>query len=284
MENQVQTNNTELATTQANQTALAAQEAPTINLPILVNKEEIMEASQANRADNETFRLDKVKMPSSGGITFERIDESGKPFAVSGIKGVILKFENYKSWYEKSFNEKGADDSVLPDCFSADGTSGTGCPDKGIQGGPCANCPMNQWGSDRRGGRGKDCSDRTRIWILEEGCAIPFYMDLPKTSIGGFKDYRKRLTQKAKVLYGVVTSITLEKGLSETKIENSKANFGKVADLTTNERASIREYIKEIDSMLTVSRETIDAHSDDVTDSFTQVADNIQNGNDQQPY
>jgi ribosomal protein L15 len=260
-----QNRNTELQPTQATK-ELATQDTapdtaaatPTLNLPVLACPEEIMEATQENLADGESFRLDKVKMPSAGGLTFQITDESGKPVPVQTLTGIILGFQHFKSWYEKAYEEKGADDDLRPDCFSADTVTGTGCTRCGIPINQlCETCSKNAWGSDRRGGRGKDCADRTRVWLLQEGCAMPIILDLPKTSIGPFKEYRKRLTQKAKVIYGVVTAITLEQDTSDRKVPYSKANFAKVSDLIAQERATIKEYIKSISSIMTISQDSI---------------------------
>lgn len=273
--------NLELQTTQPATTALAntTGSAPTINLPVLSQPEEIMEATKENLAEGESFRLDKIKMPSGGGLTFERIDESGKPYPAQILKGIILGFKNFKSWYEKSFNEKAEGDDTRPDCFSADTVTGSGCQRCSIPTNqPCASCPKNAWESDRRGGKGKDCADRTRIWLLEEGCAMPVYIDLPKTSISPFKEYRKRLTQKAKVIYGVVTEISLEQDTSQSNIKYSKANFGKVADLTAAERATIKEYINSISNIMTINRDSITddhASTDNGDDSLDAVVRNV---------
>lgn len=248
-----------------NPSTQASQPAPlatsTIDLPVLAMPEEVILAAKENTVAGERFPFEKIKMPSGGGLTFELTDENGKTTPVTELKGIILAFKPFKSWYEKSFAERSEDDDPLPDCYSSDCITGSGCPSAGIPAGQkCETCPKGQWGSSRNGGRGKDCSDRMGIWILLEGYAVPHFIGLPKTSLGNFKDYRKRLTSKAKVYYGVVTTIGLEKCKNETgKIEYSKATFAKVADLSVQEKTLIKQYIDAISGSFQVSREAITA-------------------------
>lgn len=232
--------------------AIQPQTAPAVNLPLLTAPQEFMEVMKENRLDGENFRFDKIPMPSDGGITFVMMDEKGGTILRAELRGVILKFSHFKSWYQKSFDERDENDDKRPDCFSQDGEIGSGCPDAGIP--PeqkCEFCPKNQWGSDRRGGRGKDCADKIRIYILLEESALPVFIDLPPASIGNFKEYRKRLTNKLKSLHGVVTVIGLEMDKSITGgITYSKATFAKAADLNPDERAIIKQYIDTISPSL----------------------------------
>ncbi len=252
--------------TSINQTAPLA--ASTINLPVLAMPEEVILAAKENTVAGERFPFEKIKMPSGGGLTFELTDENGKTTPVTEIKGIVLAFKPFRSWYEKSFAERSDEDDPMPDCYSSDCVTGSGCQSAGIPAGQkCDTCSKGQWGSSRNGGRGKDCGDRMGIWILLEGYAVPHFIGLPKTSLGNFKDYRKRLTSKAKVYYGVVTAIGLEKSKNETgKIEFSKATFAKAADLSAEERGLIKKYIDAISGSLQVSRDAItvddSAHED----------------------
>lgn len=48
----------------------------------------------------------------------------------------------------------------------------------------CDKCPMNDWGSDPKGGLGKACQESYRIFFLEDGRSIPCRIKLPPSSIG----------------------------------------------------------------------------------------------------
>jgi hypothetical protein len=242
-----------------------ANVAPTIDLPILTQKEEALSVVQENLVGLGKLKFDKIRMPAGGGLTFEVADESGNLVPVQEIRGVIIDHFPFKAWWEKSFEEKTDDDDKRPDCYSADGITGTGCPEKGIPAGQkCASCPKGAWGSDRRGGRGKDCSDKIRIHILREGEVFPVFIDLPATSHSNLKDYIKRLTNRLKHYYGVVTLVKLEKDKSATGIAYSKATFAKAADLTPAEKVAMKQYIDSMkDIIRRIDAETIAAEPGD---------------------
>jgi hypothetical protein len=264
------------------QTALV----PAIELPLLVDPNEVILAARENTVEGERFPFDRIKMPSGGGITFELQDENGEATPCPALKAIVIGFKPFKSWYEKTYDQRDPDEEMpLPDCFSADTITGSGCNCESYQipaGQACASCPLNQWGSSRRGGKGKECHDRMRVWFLLEGYAVPMYIDLPKTSLTNFKDYRKRLTKKAKVIYGVVTVIKLEKAKSETKIDYSKATFNSAGDLAPSERAAVRQYMDAISNSLRIERDTITEiqspeHEEEGGEDFNRVVDKITN-------
>ena len=240
---------------------------PTIDLPILTQKEEALSVIQENLAGFGKLKFDKIRMPAGGGLTFEVADESGAAVPVQEIRGVIIDHFPFKAWWEKSFEEKTDDDDKRPDCYSANCVTGTGCPEKGIPAGQqCSNCKYGAWGSDRRGGRGKDCSDKIRIHILREGEVFPVFIDLPATSHSNLKDYIKRLTNRLKHYYGVVTSIKLEKDKNAAGTVFSKATFAKAADLAPAEKAAMKQYIDSMkDSIRQIDAETIAAEPGDVS-------------------
>jgi hypothetical protein len=243
---------------QPQSTAPIATAISTINLPLLSEPQDVLLAAKENTVAGERFPFEKIKMPSGGGLSFQLTDENGKPVPVVELKGIVLGFKPFRSWYEKSFSDRNPDDDLFPDCYSADCITGSGCEAAGIPAGQkCETCPKGQWGSSRNGGRGKDCGDRMGIWILMEGYAVPHFAGLPKGSLANFKDYRRRLTQKAKVYYGVVTVVGLEAAKNDNKVEYSKATFAKAADLTAQERTLIKQYIDAISGSFQVSRDAI---------------------------
>lgn len=249
--------------------------APTIDLPLLVQREEALSVIQENLNGLGGIRFDKIRMPAGGGLTFEVADENGNVVPVQEIRGVIIGHFPFKAWWKKLFEEKTEEDDKRPDCYSADGITGTGCPAEGIPAGQqCATCPKNAWGSDRRGGRGKDCNDKIRIYILREGEVFPVFMDLPATSHSNFKDYVKRLTNRLKHYYSVVTSIKLEKDRSVGGITYSKATFSKVADLSPTEKVAVKQYIDSIqDAIRRIDAETIAAESGDAVNGSPDLND-----------
>lgn len=247
--------------------ALVAQDA-TINLPILAEPEEAKEIIAENLEGMEV-RFDKVTIPSGGGLAFTMINEEGEEEPIKELKGVILNKQPFKAYYEKSFDEKEEDDPGIPDCFSPDGKVSA-------DGYDCSKCPKGQWGSDRNGGRGKDCNDKVRVYILPEGNVFPIYIDLPPTSISNFTNYVKRLANKLLSYYGVVTSISLEKDKSDSGIQFSKAKFAKAADLSKEEKKAIKEYITSIKPQMQITQESIGevvAETDESTEATEYEAE-----------
>jgi len=241
----------------------------TINLPVLSQPQAALEVVQENlQGFQDDIKLfEKINMPSGGGLSFEITDENGEPQPIQKLQGVILHKQPFKAWYEKSFEEKSDDDLGIPDCYATQANVngvarfvGSGCERAGIpKGQACESCPKNQWGSDRRGGNGKDCADKIRIHILREGNVFPDYLDLPPTSTGNFKDYLKRLSNKLFTFYGVITAVGLEKAEStKGKIKYSKATFAKAGELAPQERKAIQGYIGKLrPAMEQISRESI---------------------------
>ena len=257
---------------------------PTFNLPALTHPQEAMEVIHENLDGMGDMKFDKINMPSGGGIAFTIVDEDGKEEPVKEIKGVLLYKMPFKAWYVKAFDEKTDEDTGVPDCFSADMIRGSGCKEADIpEGQICRDCPKNQWGSDRKGGKGKDCADKIRIYILPEENVFPKFIDLPPTSIGGFKDYVKRLANKLNPFYGVVTSMGLESDKSGGNIKYSKTTFAKAANLSKEERVSIKGYINTLmPSMERISRESIAPDGDAVVQG--EAAGVGAAGGGEQPY
>lgn len=245
---------------QPNTTAVAAT-APTIDLPILTQKDEALSVIQENLTGLGKLKFDKIRVPSGGGLTFEVADENGEVVPVQEIRGIIIDHFPFKAWWAKSFEEKTEDDDKRPDCFSADGITGKGCPAKGIpENQKCKDCPKGAWGSDRRGRGGKDCSDKIRVHILREGEVFPVFIDLPASSHINLKEYIKRLTNRLKHYYGVVTSIKLEKDKTSDGIVYSKVTFSRAADLTPAEKVAMKQYIDSMmDTIRQIDAETIAA-------------------------
>ncbi len=252
---------------------LAEPEEPTFNLPALYQPEEAMEVIQEN-LEGFDVRFDKIKMPSGGGISFTVLDEDGEENPVKELMGIILDKKPIGMWFIKGYDEKDPDDIGIPDCFSADGVTGSGCEEAGIPAGQlCAKCPKGQWGSARRGGKGKDCADKIRIHVLMEGSVFPIIIDLPPTSLENFRDYIKRLANKVKPFYGVVTKIKLDKDKTDGNIEYSRATFSRAADLTPAEKKAIKGYIETLKpSMQVITKESL-ADVVDIEDDDDVIAD-----------
>ncbi len=72
----------------------------------------------------------------------------------------------------------------VPVCSSLDGKHGTGNP-----GGACIACPLNQFESDPKGGRGKACKEMRRLYFVSDEDVLPQLLTLPPTSITAWDEY-----------------------------------------------------------------------------------------------
>jgi len=159
--------------------------------------------------------FDRIKIPAAGGTVFEVPgDAPGETDAVKEFSGVILYHHPLYSYYRERF----AGGNAAPDCGSYDGVAGVGIP-----GGPCAQCPLNQFGSGENGG--KACKNKRRIYILREGELIPLLLTLPTGSMKEFSVYIKRLLAKGRKSSAVVTRFSLKKVTNAGGIAYSQAQF-----------------------------------------------------------
>lgn len=84
----------------------------------------------------------------------------------------------------------------------------------------CATCPMNAWGSDPEGGKGKACKNTRRLALLPADCvnnpdgiadAEEIYVKLPVMSIKNWAMYVNNVAaQYKRPPFGVITTISTE--------------------------------------------------------------------------
>lgn len=179
-----------------------------------MNALELKEILQENLGGEHisAFELDRVKVPSGGGTTWEVPTLEGVEDA-KAIEGVVIYFKNQNAYWKEKYDGQ----NNPPDCVSNDGMVGIGTP-----GGDCAVCPLNAFGSE---GKGKACKNMRTLFILREGDVLPLVLTLPPTSLKDARKYFLRLASKGIPYYGVITEITLDKDKNENGITYSKAKL-----------------------------------------------------------
>lgn len=187
-----------------------------------------------------TLEIPQLKMPAAGGLFFE-IDEQ----PMKELQGVIIAHGPKKVFFANDYDGS----TAPPDCFSDDGVNGNLRVDEDPETGEvtlecrkCADCPNNQFGSGKNGG--KLCKDKHQLYILLSGEIIPMSLLLPVSSCKNLNSYASKLFAKGQFLNNVVTSFTLEKATNKTNIVYSKIVFKKVRDLTPEEIAACAECAK----------------------------------------
>ena len=199
--------------------------------------QEVLRANLGGDKINQ-FDLDKITVPSGGGSAWEVPSLAGVE-TLNEIEGIIVGWKPVRSLYLTEYSGG----SEPPDCSSDDGITGFGDPlGKGMEERrACAECPMNQWGSDTKG-NGKRCAERRLLFVLRRNDQIPIMVVCPPTSLKNCKSYFLRLTQNNVPFYGVVTGLKLEKDKSQTGITYSKITFTAKGALAEDDVAVFRDY------------------------------------------
>lgn len=187
--------------------------------------------------------LTEVQPPQGKGLVFQIPELSGIKSA-EAIDVVILRVHGrQKAWWAKDSTETM---SEPPNCSSNDSVVGTGNNDMAQR--PtsygkheCIQCPHGQWGSDRKGGKGKDCKDFALALCVRPGARLPIILKIPATSINFIKEYNLQLADDPTVVdpHKIVTQVTIKKEKSKFNgSEYSELRFKMVGKLTDEEAAS----------------------------------------------
>lgn len=196
--------------------------------------------------------LDKIKVPSGGGSTWEVPTLQGnKPYQV--LEGIILHFKDVRAyWKEKDGGNK------PPDCSSSDSAHGVGDP-----GGDCQKCPFAQFGSatDDRGNAagGQACKAMRLFLFLREDDMIPMIVALPPTSLQNAKKYFLRLVANGYPFYGVTTQIRLEQAKNPQGKPYSKAVLNMGRKLEAEEFANAKAIGQAMKDLFDQASQVIDA-------------------------
>lgn len=164
--------------------------------------------------------LDRVKIPSGGGLFFEVPGIDG-PTPQAALRGIILGQRTGRLYWREAIGEgKG---TTPPDC-SGDGEFGWGQRWDGDkeEAHQCDLCPFSRFGSDE-GGRGQSCKQVLLVFLLQPGSLIPLVLSLPPTSIKAAKQYILRLAGKALKGYAVETEWKLEKAQNADGVAYARA-------------------------------------------------------------
>jgi hypothetical protein len=234
-------------------------------------------AANISAADGiNEFDMDRVSVPSGGGLAWSVPDLNGEPEAVAELKGVILFHGDRRAFWSVGFDESGG--GGPPDCTSVDGRTGfglirgevgTACEPKSRV---CKTCPMAAWGSADFDGdnkpitkknpqgqlvpvhtNGQACTQRKVVFFLRQGDILPMVVDLAPTSIKSFNQFMLRLTSRGIPCYGAEVGLKLKNEQSGAGIKYSSvaprllsllsdadaANMAKVA-------ASMKPYFEQI--------------------------------------
>jgi hypothetical protein len=201
------------------------------------------------------FDLPRIKIPAGGGLQWAVPTLEGEAMEPA-IEGVIVLARDTRAYYSQPISETGG--SQPPDCWSADGATGSGQP-----GGACLACPLARYGS-APGGRGQACKQIKQLFVLRGNLLLPEVVTLPPTSLKPAKQYLMKLTSQGVPYYAVVTRIGLERTKNSQGIAYSRAVLSFVRRLSPEEVERARDYHEMLKPL--VQRMAVDLDAAEVQD------------------
>lgn len=180
--------------------------------------------------------LDRVKVPSGGGTTWE-IPTLDGDVATKELEAVILHDETRRVYWPYAMEERPDDEDGRPHCFSTDGVTGQGKP-----GGDCRTCPFNVFGTDVKGGPGKACKEQRQLFLLMKADLLPLTLNVPPGSLGSFKAYKMKLIRGQVAPTDTVTKITLKKEKNQGNVSFARMEFLATERLDPDAKVRVRDY------------------------------------------
>lgn len=216
---------------------------PTGKFAVAKDPKGVERFAQIVRDNGVTFGdLPKLKIPGAGG----RVWEVATPNGVVGVQElevvIVITFGNRKAWWAADTDS--ADSKQPPNCASNDGIVGFGNhsfdqdPKHASTSHDCLTCPMNQFGSERKNERGKDCKDFSLLMVFTHGTFLPLNLKIPATSLKALKRYLLQdLASIGLDSWNVVTRLKLTPKDGEGNQKYSLVEFSLVKPLEGEEAA-----------------------------------------------
>jgi hypothetical protein len=202
-----------------------------------IDPQELREIVRENIGESlSRLDLPTVRVPTAGGLSWTVPDVEGE-VSEKTLRGIVIYQTVARGYWEETFDASGG--GTPPTCYSHDGKRGVGTP-----GGDCARCPLNQWGSDRRGGNGKACREMRLIFLLRENTVLPLVVVMPPTSVKAAHQFFLKLGARRLQSWGVITEITLAQAISRTGIKYSKAAFRAAGRLSPAQTARLKSSLE----------------------------------------
>jgi hypothetical protein len=222
---------------------------------------EIRQVLESNIGPNgiSPMQLNRIKVPSGGALTWAVPGLDGEE-NFKELSGIVLAWTDSRVYYKVPFAERKGK-AGPPDCTSKDGFYGVGDP-----GGECRRCPMAEWGSDPKGGRGQACKQVRRLLFLRADHILPEMVTIPPTSLKGTGEYFRRLTDYRMPYWGLVTNLRLERVSNADGIDFARVVFGGGQRFNEAERAALAPYQAQMQALLHATEIDADYESRDSRD------------------
>ena len=101
-----------------------------------------------------------IKIPAGGKLAYEvQGDEEGEEEYLKEIDGVVIFTHRLNGYWPNAFGTSNNPEDKIPVCSSMDGKSGLNTQTGALE--DCEHCPLNAYGSDVKGGKGR--SEERRV-------------------------------------------------------------------------------------------------------------------------
>lgn len=220
---------------------------------------EVAETIRQNLAGEEVSAADltRIKVPSGGATSWSVPTPEGEESA-KALEGVLIHVARRRAYW--------ADPTPTgnpPDCTSADCQTGHGLP-----GGPCADCPLNAFGSAARAdgklGRGKACKESRLLFLLREGQSLPEVVVTPPGSLRITKQYLLKLGAP---YWAVLTRLELERTQNKDGIAFAQIKPSKAGTLAPEIAGQIRHYAEQLQTVF----QSVTVEAEDVEEEESQT-------------
>ena len=202
--------------------------------------------------------LTRIRVPAGGGTTWEVPTPDGDSESLKAIEAVIVHIARRRAYWPGS-----TPTGEPPACTSADCVTGTGAP-----GGDCGECPLNAFGSARKGdggaGRGKACKESKLLFILRSGHQLP---EVVVTPPGSLKIMRQFQFNMDRPYWTYVTRLELTKVQNKDNIAYAQIKPARVGILSQEQVDGIRAYAQQMEAVFgQVAVDRSDVNDDEPTE------------------
>lgn len=209
------------------------------------NISEIIEANTGGEGF-DLSNLITVTIPAGGATTFEIENPVTGIESARELEGVLIYWNDRRSYWQRDLDDLGEDEDKFPDCFSADAKTGVGNP-----GGDCRTCPFAQW--DSAPGGGQACKSQRLFFFIRKGDVLPMIVRAAPTSIQPSKKYLFGLAAELIPYWKISTKITLE-SQGSGQIKYSTLNFEAGSKLSDGDLAVLTQYRNDMLPTLEASK------------------------------
>jgi hypothetical protein len=221
-------------------------DALALRFPILDpnSADEIRQIIEANIGPRglKPQQFERIKVPS-GGAQMWMVQTLDGEEAIKEMSGIVLAWTDSRIFYKIPFAERKGKGGP-PDCTSKDGFYGIGDP-----GGECGHCPMAQWGSDPKGGRGQACKQVRRLLFMRGDHILPEMITVPPTSLKSAEQYFQRLVDYRNY-WNLITNLRLERTSNADGIDYARITFTAGERFGEAAKASLAPYQAQIAALL----------------------------------